>query len=249
MIEDFGTHNASLDDRKLEPVSDLAARNPVHHPGESTDYRAARQRLLAREYELRRLTESVATERRALPPGAALTRAYRFVGEEGEATLADLFGSHGALFVYSYMFGPEREASCPMCAGFMNALALRVPAIRENMGVAFVARSPLARLVAAKRELGMPDLPVYCDASGDFTRDWVDAADGDVPGLNVFRKDGDVVRHFWSGEMTESDPGQDPRGAPEIDPLWAVLDMTPAGRRPDWYPSLNRVEEGPSDHG
>ena len=241
MTEDFGTHTASLDDAMLEPVNDLAARNPIHHPGESADYRTARQCLLAREYELRRLTESVAAERRALPPGAEVTRAYRFVGEEGEVTLADLFGAHNALFVYSYMFGPERKESCPMCAGFMNALALRVPAIRENMGVAFVARSPLVRLVEAKRELGMPDMPVYCDASGDFTRDWVDAADGDVPGLNVFSKDDGLVRHFWSGEMTESDPGQDPRGAPEIDPLWTVLDMTPAGRRPDWYPYLIKV--------
>ena len=214
MTEDSGTHNANIGHAMLEPVNDLAARNPIHHPGESAEYRAARLRLLAREYELRRLTESVAAERRDLPPGAEMTRVYRFVGEEGEVTLADLFGGHGALFVYSYMFGPERKESCPMCAGFMKALALRVPAIRENMGVAFVARSPVARLVAAKRELGMPDLPVYFDASGDFTRDWVDAADGDVPGLNVFRKDGDVVRHFWSGEMTESDPGQDPRGAP-----------------------------------
>ncbi len=244
MTADSGTHNASPDDAKLEPVNDLAARNPIHHPGESADYRAARQRLLAREYELRRLTESIAAERRALPPGAEVTRAYRFIGEEGEVTLTDLFGGHSALFVYSYMFGLERKESCPMCAGFMNALALRVPAIRENMGVAFVARSPLARLVAAKRELGMPDMPVYCDATGDFTRDWVDAQDGDVPGLNVFRKDDGVVRHFWSGEMTESDPGQDPRGAPEIDPLWAVLDMTPAGRRPDWYPSLKKVGRG-----
>ena len=244
MTEDSRTHNASLDDAMLEPVNDLAARNPIHHPGESADYRAARQRLLAREYELRRLTESVAAERRDLPPGAVVNRAYRFVGEEGEFALADLFGGHGALFVYSYMFGPERTASCPMCAGFMNALALRVPAIRENMGVAFVARSPLARLVEAKRELGMPDLPVYCDPTGDFTRDWVDAEDGDVPGLNVFRKDDDLVRHFWSGEMTESDAGQDPRGAPEIDPLWTVLDMTPAGRRSDWYPALNKVGRG-----
>ena len=244
MSEDFGTRYASLDDSKLEAVNDLVARNPIRHPGESPDYRAARQRLLAREYELRRLTESVAAERRDLPPGAEVTRAYSFVGEEGEVTLADLFGGHGALFVYSYMFGLERKTPCPMCAGFMNALALRVPALRENMGVAFVARSPLARLVAAKRELGMPDMPVYCDASGDFTRDWVDAADGDVPGLNVFRKADGVVRHFWSGEMTESDPGQDPRGAPEIDPLWTVLDMTPAGRRSDWYPFLNKVEPG-----
>ena len=39
--------------------------------------------------------------------------------------------------------------------------------------------------------------------------------------------------------MSESDPGQDPRGAPDPAPLWNALDMTPEGRRPDWYPSLN----------
>ena len=152
MTEDFDTRNARLDDSKLERVTDLAARNPIHHPGESADYRAARQRLLAHEYELRRLTESVAAERRALPPGAEVTRAYYFVGEDGGATLTDLFGGHGALFVYSYMFGPERKAYCPMCAGFMNALALRVPAIRENIGVAFIALGASRRGQARTRD-------------------------------------------------------------------------------------------------
>ena len=223
----------------LEPAEALAARNPIRQLGESEEYRAARQRLLVREYELRRLTESIATERRALPPGALLTQDYRFEGEEGEVSLSDLFGGHDSLWIYSYMFGPQRKNPCPMCMGFLQALALRVPAIQANMGIAFTARSPLARLVEAKRELGMPDLPVYSDVSGDFTRDWVHPDDADIPGLNVFRKDGDWLRHFWSGEMTESDPGQDPRGAPEIDTLWTVLDRGPNGRRPDWYPSLN----------
>jgi predicted dithiol-disulfide oxidoreductase (DUF899 family) len=35
-----------------------------------------------------------------------------------------------------------------------------------------------------------------------------------------------------------ADPGQDPRGAPDIMPLWTVLDMTPGGRGTDWYPKL-----------
>jgi predicted dithiol-disulfide oxidoreductase (DUF899 family) len=35
-----------------------------------------------------------------------------------------------------------------------------------------------------------------------------------------------------------ADPGQDPRGAPEIMPMWTIFDMTPEGRAPDWYPSL-----------
>ncbi|MEF0941929.1 DUF899 family protein [Rhizobium sp. BR 362] len=48
------------------------------------------------------------------------------------------------------------------------------------------------------------------------------------------------VRVFYNGEMpTEAaDPGQDPRGAVDIAPLWNILDMTPAGRGTDWYPKL-----------
>ena len=37
---------------------------------------------------------------------------------------------------------------------------------------------------------------------------------------------------------TTADPGQDPRGAPDLAPLWNILDMTPEGRGTDWYPKL-----------
>jgi predicted dithiol-disulfide oxidoreductase (DUF899 family) len=40
-----------------------------------------------------------------------------------------------------------------------------------------------------------------------------------------------------SGSM--ADPGQDPRGAPDADPLWLMLDWTPEGRGTDWYPKLD----------
>jgi predicted dithiol-disulfide oxidoreductase (DUF899 family) len=55
-------------------------------------------------------------------------------------------------------------------------------------------------------------------------------------GDSVFTRRDGSVRHFWSGEMgpATADPGQDPRGAPELDPLWAVLDITPEGRGKDW---------------
>jgi predicted dithiol-disulfide oxidoreductase (DUF899 family) len=35
-----------------------------------------------------------------------------------------------------------------------------------------------------------------------------------------------------------ADPGEDPRGAPDLMPLWTILDSTPEGRGADWYPSL-----------
>ena len=35
-----------------------------------------------------------------------------------------------------------------------------------------------------------------------------------------------------------ADPGQDPRGAPDLMPLWTVLDRTPEGRGADFHPQL-----------
>ena len=69
----------------------------------------------------------------------------------------------------------------------------------------------------------------------------VSAADADVPGYNVFTRRDGAIRHFWGGEMggATADPGQDPRGAPDFDPLWTLLDTTPEGRGTDWYPKLS----------
>ena len=41
----------------------------IAFPGESPEYRAARDRLLEREVEVREAMESVAAARRQLPPG------------------------------------------------------------------------------------------------------------------------------------------------------------------------------------
>jgi len=103
-----------------------------------------------------------------------------------------------------------------------------------------VARSPIARLVEAKRARGWTRHRIYSDRSGDYTRDYVSAEDADAPGYNVFTRRDGTVHHFWSGEMgvKMADPGQDPRGAPDIDPLWTILDNTPEGRGGNWYPKL-----------
>ena len=109
-----------------------------------------------------------------------------------------------------------------------------------RVAIAFIARSPIDRLIAAKRDQGWSNLPVYSDVSGDYTRAFVSAADDDMPALNVFTRRDGTIRHFWSEEIggDMADPGQDPRSAVELDPLWLVLDMTPAGRGEDWRPQL-----------
>src|SRR5262249_8326054 len=89
----------------------------------------------------------------------------------------------------------------------------------------------------SKREHGWQNLQIYSDVKGDYTRCYVSADDGDAPGLSVFIRRNGTVRHFWSGEMSGemADPGQDPRGAPDLDPLWTILDLTSEGRGATWY--------------
>ncbi|MBL8771757.1 MAG: DUF899 family protein [Phenylobacterium sp.] len=228
----------------LPPAEQLARDNPVRIPGESAEYRKARTALLAEEIELRRHIERVAQMRRALPPGAEVADSYRFVGEDGlETDLAGLFGPHDTLVTYSYMFGPQRERPCPMCTSLLDAWDGNAGSAGRQISLAVVARSPIERLRAWKAQRGWRDLRLYQDLDGAFSRAWFALLPGgeEVPAMNVFtRRDGDL-RHFWSGEMTgqTADPGQDPRGAPDPAPLWAILDMTPGGRPPTWYPGLD----------
>lgn len=227
----------------LVPAEQLARDNPIRAPGENAEYRAARTALLAEEIALRRQIEKVAAMRRALPPGAPVAGDYHFEGEEGEIDFAGLFKAKPTLITYSYMFGPERERPCPMCTNMLDAWDGVADSIAQHAALAVIARSPYAKLAAWKRERGWKHLRLYSDLSGAYSRDYfaLSPEGDDIPAMNVFsRKDG-TIRHFWSGEMTgqTADPGQDPRGAPDPAPLWMVLDCTPEGRPPTWYPKLD----------
>lgn len=68
----------------------------ISFPGESEEYRAARDRLLEQEIDLRRATEAVASARRELSPGGVVPEDYVFrgAGEYGiptEVRLSELF--------------------------------------------------------------------------------------------------------------------------------------------------------------
>jgi predicted dithiol-disulfide oxidoreductase (DUF899 family) len=230
-----------MDAPALKPAHEIARANPVQFPNESAAYRQARNALLAEEIELRRQIERVAELRRALPPGGEVNGRYRFVSEQGEVSLADLFGDKDTLIIYSYMFGPKRAAPCPMCTSFMSTWEGKFPDVEQRVALVFMARSPIDRLAAAKKARGWSRLRVVSDTDGEYTRDYVSREDADVPAYNVFTRRDGTVRHFWASEMyaSSADPGQDPRGAPDLDPLWTLLDTTPEGRGKDWYPKLN----------
>lgn len=228
------------DNTILVPAAELAAKNNAHFPNESLEYRQARNALLAEEIELRRHIERVAALRRALPAGGEIPVDYVFAGPNGAVRLSQLFGDKDTLVIYSMMFGPERERACPMCTAMLTSWDGTARNLRERVALAVTARSPIERLLDFKKERGWKNLQIYSDTQGDYTRAYVSADDGDIPGLSIFTRSGTTVRHFWSGEMNGemADPGEDPRGAPDLDPLWTILDLTPGGRGADWYPKL-----------
>jgi len=224
----------------LTPATELAAKNGTSFPNESPEYRQARNALLAAEIELRRHIERVAAMRRAMPLGGEVPEDYSFESESGPVRLSELFGDRQSLVVYSMMFGPERQRPCPMCTAMLTSWDGTARNLRERIALAVTARSPIDRILDFRKDRGWKNLQLYSDGNGNYTRTYVSAEDGDVPALNIFtRRDGRIY-HFWAGEMSGemADPGQDPRGAPDADPLWGILDLTPEGRGSDWYPKL-----------
>src|SRR3979490_1620757 len=147
-------------------------RMPVRFPNESQEYRRGSDALLAEEIELRRHIERVAEQRRALPPGGEVTKDYRFEGERGPVSFADLFGDKQTLVIYSYMFGPQRERPCPMCTSLLGAWDGEARDVEQRVALAVVARSPIERLVAFKKERGWHSLKLYSDTTSEFSRDY-----------------------------------------------------------------------------
>jgi predicted dithiol-disulfide oxidoreductase (DUF899 family) len=234
----------------------------ITFPGETPEYRAARDRRLERETELRRATEAVARARRELPPGGRVKMDYVFegAGADGEPTdvrLSELFEpGKNSLVIYSFMFprdpddqvpGPRdgqtarlplAEGPCPSCTAFLDQLDGAADHASQHLNLVIVAKAPLSRVLAFARERGWGRLRLLSSAANSFNSDYfAETPDGiQRPMLTVFHRDGGVIRHFWSSELlyAPSDPGQEPRHVGTLEPLWNLFDLTPEGRPTDW---------------
>lgn len=230
-------------------------------PGESSEYRAARDRLLAQEVDLRRRVEAVAAARRELPPGGRVPRDYVFKGAGADGVpidvrLSELFApGKDTLVIYNFMFPrdadddspgpafgqtallPLAEGPCPSCTALLDQLDGAAEHAGQHLNLAVVAKAPLSRVVTFVNERGWRHLRVLSSANNTYNRDYHgETADGvQRPMLNVFHHDRDGIRHFWGSELlyAASDHGQEPRHVGTLEPLWNLFDLTPGGR-PDW---------------
>jgi predicted dithiol-disulfide oxidoreductase (DUF899 family) len=238
----------------------------IKFPGESAEYRAARDRLREQEIELRRATEAVAAARRDLPPGGPVREDYVFQGAGADGSPADVRISElfapgiDSLVIYSFMFprdpGDERpgpktgetallplaEGPCPSCVALLDQLEGAAEHATQHVNLAIVAKAPLPRVLTFAKERGWKRLRLLSSGANTYNRDYLaETAEGHQrPMLNVFHRDGQTIRHFWGSELlyASTDPGQDPRHLGTLEPVWNLFDLTPEGRATDWDEQL-----------
>ena len=223
----------------------VAPLHAIRFPGESDEYREARNELLHAEIELRRHAEAVAAQRRGLPLGGELPTDYVFdEATGGQVRLSELFaGGQDTLVLYNFMFiGDGLESACPSCTSIIDAVDGEAPHIVQRVGLAAVAKVPIEQFRAHAQSRGWRNIRLLSSAGSTYNRDYEgERPDGSQnPIATVFvRRDG-RIRHFYSTELffAPTESGLHPRHVDFVWPLWNVLDLTPEGRGTDWSPQL-----------
>lgn len=204
----------------------------------------ARRALLTEEKALTHQREAVARARRELP-WTRIGSEYRFDTEDGERSLAELFGPHNQLVVYHFMFGPGWDEGCPSCSFWADSFdGLGVHLAARDTALVAVSRGPLADLLAYRERMGW-SFRWVSSAGSSFNMDFdvsfppdddgvshgsynfgtIDQVGDEMPGLSVFARDetGDIF-HTYSCYSRGLDP---------FNAAYQLLDLTPKGRDED----------------
>lgn len=218
-------------------------------PGESPEYRSARNELLQAEQELRSRLAAVAAMRRELPPGGPVQEDYEFLeidlasGSTQSIRFSELFGDKNDLIVYSYMYGPDWSEPCPSCTSVIDGLDVSSRHVRQQAELVVVGKASPKQLFDIATERGWKDLRLLSSENNSYTRDYLsqpqESTESLLPVLNVFHRDGGETRHFWASETLWTPmPAGHPRHVDTAWPMWGLLDMTRSGRDADTNPKL-----------
>lgn len=202
----------------------------------------ARKELLQREKNFNKERDALSAARRDLPM-VRVDENYIFETNDGEQSLADLFGDNNQLIVYHFMFGKNWEEGCPSCsylADNFNGMDMHLNA--RDVSFWAISNGPLEKLNAYKKRLGWSFNWASAGNNtfgADFgvTFDGGDAADGkgynytdktygeEMPGASVFvRLNDGSVAHTYSTYA---------RGLDMLIGTYNFLDLTPLGRDED----------------
>ncbi len=223
----------------------------VEFPGESSEYRNARNKLLEREAELRRLNAEVAALRRSLPAGGLIKEDYVFesASDGSPVKFSELFApGKNSLVIYNMMFPrwpqdqragapggktaelPLVDQPCPSCTSVVDGLEGAAFHVAERTNLVVVAKTSPERLGTYAQERGWRDLRLLSSRNNSFNLDYhAETQDGvQLAVLHVFARHEDGIRHHWTSEMTFKSGDTSP-----LDPIWpifGILDLTREGR-------------------
>jgi predicted dithiol-disulfide oxidoreductase (DUF899 family) len=222
-------------------------------PGESDEYRSARDQLLEAETALRKQEEAVAAQRRRLPLGGEVQTDYVFdewhegAGAPSQVKLSELFGDHDTLLIYSFMIVPAEQGlpfvgPCPSCTSITDGIDGQVRHITQRLSFAVCTKAPIEQFRKHGQRRGWRDVRMLSSSGSTYNRDYGSEDENGFqwPLATVFvRRDG-RLHHSWSSELwwaSRDADGEGPRHVDYMWPMWAIFDRTPEGRG-DFNPSL-----------
>ena len=205
------------------------------------EWLAARQALLAKEKRFTQLRDELTTERQAMP-WREVQKDYKFEGENGTLSLADLFADKKQLLVYHFMFGPDWEEGCPSCSFWAdNYNGIDVHLAHRDTTLLAIANTSVAKIAAYKKRMGWSFNWVSAlgsefnkDFNVTFSQEEMDKGEmyynfhltnfpaSEAPGISVFcRDESGNIFHTYSTYA---------RGLDMLNGAYHMLDLTPLGR-------------------
>lgn len=236
--------------RDMNAWRDVVLDASLRFPGESGEYRRARNELLEAEEQLQQLNAEVAAKRRALPAGGLIKEDYAFeaAGDGGEVKFSELFApGKDSLVIYNMMFPrwpadkragapggktaelPLVEQPCPSCTSVVDGLEGAAFHVSERTNLVVIAKTSPTRLGDYAKERGWNNLRLLSSRNNSFNRDYyAEKPDGvQLAILNVFARREDGIYHHWSSELAFKRGDTSPLES--IWPIYGVLGVTREG--------------------
>jgi predicted dithiol-disulfide oxidoreductase (DUF899 family) len=189
-----------------------------------------------------------------------IEKEYRFDGQDGPVSLADLFSGSRQLIVQHVMFAPDWDTGCPGCTADIDEISDgRLAHLRSrDTTLVLVSRAPLDKLEKYRAVRGWT-IPWYSSYGSDFNYDFQATLDSgrqqltynyreepdmlgddgstEFSGFSCFLRDGGQVFHTYSTWA---------RGTDILGSTYSLLDLTALGRQEDWEEPKGRA---PRPHG
>jgi len=236
--------------RDMKKWKDVVLDPSLRFPGESSEYRRARDELMGIEDDLRRLNEKVIAQRRTLPRGGTIKEDYVFevAGDGRKIRFSELFApGKNSLVIYNMMFPrwpddrragapcgktaelPLVEQPCPSCTSVVDGLEGAAFHLAARTNLVVVAKTSPERLGIFAEERGWRNLQLLSSRNNSFNRDYyAEKPDGvQLAILNVFARDEEGIHHHWSSELAFKHGTTTPLES--IWPIYGILGVTPEG--------------------